>query len=70
MNLYGQAQWFVAVPLLGFIWTELGVAVSHEVRFEDVATAAILPEKPIVQIHFQTSCLEVQSHFGKEKEKK
>lgn len=66
MNLYTQEQWFVAVPLLRFIWTEQGAAVSHEVRFQDVATAAILPEKPIIQIHFQTSCLEVQSNCGKE----
>lgn len=51
-----------------FIRTELSVGVSHEVRLEDVATAAVLPEQPVVQIHFQTSCLEVQSHFGEEEE--
>lgn len=66
-NLYGQAEGPVVPPILRLLWTKLGVAVSHEIRLEDVATAAILPEQPIVQIHFQTSCLEVQGHFGKRK---
>lgn len=52
--------------LLGLLWAELSVSVPHELRFEDVAAAAVLPEEPIVQIHFQTGCLEVQSHFRKE----
>ena len=70
VNLYGQAEWFVVVTLLWSIWTELSVGVSHEVRLEDVSTAAILPEQPIIQIHFQTSCLKIQSHFGREEESK
>lgn len=56
--------------LCWFIGAELSAGVSHEVRLEDVATAAVLPEQPIIQIHFQTSCLEVQSHFGEEEERK
>lgn len=67
LNLYGQAQWSVSLAILRFLWTELSAAISHEVRLEDVATATVLPEQPIVQIHLQTSSLEVQSHFKEER---
>lgn len=67
LNLYGQAQWSVSLAILRFLWTELSAAISHEARLQDVATATILPEQPIVQIHLQTSSLEVQSHFKEER---
>lgn len=68
VNLYGQAQWFVVLALLWFIWTELGVSVPHEVGLENVAAAAVWRKQSVVQVHFQTGRLEIQSHFGREEE--
>lgn len=47
-NLYGQAQGFVVLALLWFIWTELGVGISHEVRLENVAAATVLRKQSVI----------------------
>lgn len=67
-DLDGQAQWSVVSLLLRLIWVEYYVGVAQEVGLENVAAAAVLRKEPVVQVHFQTGCLEVQSHFRKEKE--
>lgn len=48
LNLYGQAQWFVVLALFWFIWTELGVGISHEVRLENVAAATVLRKQSVI----------------------
>lgn len=48
LNLYGQTQWFVVLALLWFIWTELGVGVSHEVRLENVAAATVWRKQSVI----------------------
>lgn len=47
-NLYGQAQGFVVLALLRFVWTELGVGISHEVRLENVAAATVLRKQSVI----------------------
>lgn len=47
-NLYGQAQWPVVLALLWFIWTELDVGISQEVRFEYIAAATVLGKQSVI----------------------
>lgn len=47
------------------VWIKAPLINSEEEGFEDVTTATVVLETPVVQIHGQAQRLEVQSHCKK-----
>lgn len=52
-----------AFPAAGVTGIEESLLIPHEGWFEHIATAAILAEESITQVHLHASCLEVQGHW-------
>lgn len=55
--------------LFEHVGVKLRVGVPHEIRLQNVAALPVRQEPSLVQIHFLTRRLEVQSHYSNRKKR-